>query len=79
MIHATKQFPTIVNDMKFKKGPRTNAVGWTHASVSATSSPTEPNAVVAETMVLEASDSDVTSIMARDDDDGVEDRIYDTT
>jgi hypothetical protein len=68
--------PTIVKDMKFKKGPKTNTVGWTHASVSATTSPDVPTTVAAETIWLVASDSDETSIMDRDDnDDDVDDRI----
>lgn len=66
--------------MKFKKGPKTNAVGWTQASVSATKNPDESIAVATKETALVVSDSDETSIMARDDDDVLlEGRISDET
>jgi hypothetical protein len=61
--------------MKFKKGPKANAVGWTHASVSARRSPVESNGVAKNEVLiaLEASDSVETSIMASEEDDGDDD------
>ena len=65
--HEATTRHNMANAMKFKNGPSTNAVGCTHASVSAITKSDEVSAVA---MLLVISGSAEMSIMDKDDVEG---------